>query len=381
MTSFSASAGPLIQSRAIRGAGGGPRLLITGGVHGDEYEPMVAIRHLIRLLDPAAIRGEVTLAPVVNDSAYALGQRCAEDGLDLARTCPGRPDGSITERAAHELSRLIQAAEYYIDLHSGGDALSVFPLVGYMLHPDPAVLESQRRMARAFDFPLTWGTSSKLNGRSLSVARDAAAPAIYAEYGGGGGCDPFGVGAYVRGCLNVMRELGILVADLVDGIPMRTEAPHPNPGILPAPTGREDAAGRRARARPDKPLGQAAGEGAADAFPRAGRPSIPRYGLPEAAAADRPQYVVEDWRDDSGHMQIQNPSPAAGYFEPAVLLGSVVRAGQPLGDIVDVLGEIRMPALCREAGLVVVLRARPVVAEGDALAVIVPVEGCESSGG
>src|SRR6185437_995270 len=121
-----------------------------------------------------------------------------------------RSAGSVTERVAHALSRLIRSADFYVDLHTGGTRLRVLPLVGYMLHPDLGVLDAQRRMARAFGLPIIWGTDPSLNGRSLSVARDARIPAIYAEYHGGGGYDPEGVGAYVSGCLNVLTELGMI---------------------------------------------------------------------------------------------------------------------------------------------------------------------------
>ncbi len=194
----------------LKGTRPGPQLLVTGGVHGDEYEPMAAIRRLMAEIPPGGIAGRLTLVPVVNEPAFERGSRTAEDGLDLARTCPGRPDGSVTERIAHALSQLIRAAEFYIDLHSGGIAMRVLPLTGYMLHPDPAVLERQRQMARAFNLPIVWGTDARLEGRSLSVARDAKVPAIYAEYQGGGGCDPAGVEAYVKGCLNVMGSLGMI---------------------------------------------------------------------------------------------------------------------------------------------------------------------------
>jgi predicted deacylase len=198
--------------REIRGDAPGPHVLITGGVHGDEFEPMAAVRRLIGALRPGDLRGRVTLVPVVNEPAFRRGQRTAEDGLDLARTCPGRPDGSVTERIAHELSGLIRAADFYIDLHTGGTRLRVLPLAGYTLHPDPAVLAAQRRMARAFGLPVVWGTDPNLEGRSLSVARDARVPAIYAEYQGGGGCDPAGVAADVQGCLNVLAALGVVAA-------------------------------------------------------------------------------------------------------------------------------------------------------------------------
>jgi predicted deacylase len=188
----------------------GPHVLITAGVHGDEYEPMAAVRALITGLRHRKVRGRVTLVPVVNETAYRLGQRTGDDGRDLARTCPGRVDGTSTERAAHALSALIRTADYYIDLHTGGTRLRVLPLVGYGLVADAAVLDKQRRMARAFGLSVIWGTDASLEGRSLSVARDAKVPAIYAEYHGGGTWDPAGVEAYVHGCLNVLADLGML---------------------------------------------------------------------------------------------------------------------------------------------------------------------------
>ncbi len=48
----------------------GPHLLITGGVHGDEFEPMAAIRRLIGPLRAGRICGRVTLVPVVNEPAF-----------------------------------------------------------------------------------------------------------------------------------------------------------------------------------------------------------------------------------------------------------------------------------------------------------------------
>ena len=144
-----------LKVQEIAGKSAGPHLLITGGVHGDEFEPIAAIRSVSRLFaeqteQGALLNGRLSLVSCVNEEAFLLGRRCASDGLDLARTCPGRSDGSITERTAWALSDLIRSADYYIDLHTGGTEFSIYPLAGYMLHPAPEVLESQRRMARAF---------------------------------------------------------------------------------------------------------------------------------------------------------------------------------------------------------------------------------------
>ncbi|WP_437223655.1 succinylglutamate desuccinylase/aspartoacylase family protein [Planctomicrobium sp. SH661] len=196
-----------IFSQTIAGNQTGPRLLILAGVHGDEFEPMAAVRKLATLIDPQRLRGQVTLVPIVNLPAFRNARRTGPDELDLARTMPGRSDGSITEQIAAATTVLIRQNDFLIDLHTGGVAMEISPLAGYMLHDDERVLTQQRKMAHAFNLPIIWGTSSKLNGRTLSVARDCNIPAIYAEWGGGSGCDARGVQDYVDGCLNVMHAL------------------------------------------------------------------------------------------------------------------------------------------------------------------------------
>lgn len=283
-----------------------PHLLITGGVHGDEFEPIAAVRQLTELFeqrDPevASWRGRLTLVPIVNEAAYLRGTRTADDGLDLARVCPGDPAGSITERTAAALSELIRAADYYVDLHSGGSVSSVYPLAGYTLHPDPEVLAVQRRMAQAFNLTVVWGTNPALNGRSLSVARDARVPAIYCEHHGSGQCRPAGVMDYVAGCLSVMAELGML-----------------------------DRPGRESRVR----------------------------------------LTVEDPRPESGHLQICNPAPITGLYEPAVALGDELRAGDSLGDVVNPLTGERRTVISQQSGLVIVLRTFPRVMKGESVGVV-----------
>lgn len=201
---------PDIECQTIIGHAEGPHLLIIGGVHGDEWEPMVACRRLIRLFAQSLEQGCVTIAPVVNPEAFHYGRRAANDGRDLARTFPGKADGSITERVAARVTRLIQSVDYLIDLHTAGVMGQIVGLSGYMLHSDPKILEQQRQMARAFNVPVIWGTPSNVEGRSLSVARDAGIPSIYAEISGGSACDLKAVERYVDGCLNVAGGLGLL---------------------------------------------------------------------------------------------------------------------------------------------------------------------------
>lgn len=199
-----------LKHRTFEGHLDGAHLLIIAGVHGDEFEGPAAILRLMGMIPADQMRGRVTLIPIVNEASFWRGQRTAEDDLNLARICPGKKDGSITQRVAHAISEMIRQADYLIDLHSGGLAMRVQPMTGYTMHPDSRVLDTQRQMAKAFNLPIVWGTSSKLDGRTLSIARDANVPAIYGEYQGGGECDPAGVEAYVEGCLNVMALLDMI---------------------------------------------------------------------------------------------------------------------------------------------------------------------------
>lgn len=205
----------LLRKIQVQGDHDGPHLLITGGVHGDEFEPIAAIHRLRRVVDPQAVWGKVTLVPVANETAFICGTRDGEDGINLARVCPGSPTGAITERVAHELSDLIRTADYYIDLHTGGSWMKILPLAGYFLHSDPVILDWQRKMAAAFNLPCIWGTTPALQGRTISVARDANIPAIYTEYHGAATCDPEGTNDYVEGCLNVMALLGMIDREVV----------------------------------------------------------------------------------------------------------------------------------------------------------------------
>jgi predicted deacylase len=188
----------------------GPTVLITAGVHGDEYEPMLAVTKLTQALQNKLVCGKVVLVPVVNKSAYNEGSRVGADGLDLARACPGNINGTVTEKYAAEISELIRQADYYIDLHTGGKLFDIYPLAGYMLHPSDRVLKQQQRMAEAFNLPVIWGTDPYLDGRTLSIARDANIPAIYVEYGGGQLINKEITEAYINGCINIIIQLKMM---------------------------------------------------------------------------------------------------------------------------------------------------------------------------
>ncbi len=84
---------------AVIANGTGPTVILEGGNHGDEYEGPIVIGELIRDLDPKSIQGRLICIPAINLPAVGAGQRVSPyDGLNLNRTFPGDPLGSITQQ-------------------------------------------------------------------------------------------------------------------------------------------------------------------------------------------------------------------------------------------------------------------------------------------
>lgn len=196
-----------IKKFRIVGKNVGPNILVAAGVHGDEYEPVLAALELIHELPQVLISGCVTVVPIVNVTAYRASSRYGEDNLDLARICPGKSDGSASESNAFEISELIKESDYLIDMHTGGLAHHIYPMAGFTLHPSPEILQKQRELAVAYNTPVIWGTDYHPEGRTLSIARDANVPAIYLEYGGGSGIRKEVIKTYKEGFINLLKYL------------------------------------------------------------------------------------------------------------------------------------------------------------------------------
>jgi len=196
---------------SVTGASAGPRLVVSAGVHGDEYEGIETIPRVYEALDPATMSGSLCMIPVCNVPAFETITRSSPvDHLNLARVFPGDANGSITQRIARVLAdHILPHADYYIDLHSGGMAYNMPTLAGY-LHGG-ALGERSLEGARAFGAPILWGHPPPVApGRTISCAVDHGVPCLYTEAAGGGFARSDDVDCFYNGVLNVARWLGIL---------------------------------------------------------------------------------------------------------------------------------------------------------------------------
>lgn len=107
---------PLLVARGVED---GPVVGITAAIHGNELNGIPVIQRLFRDLDPTRLKGTVVGALTLNVPGLMLRQRQFNDGTDLNRIAPGRPDGNRSEIYIHRLvERLLPPINYLIDLHT-----------------------------------------------------------------------------------------------------------------------------------------------------------------------------------------------------------------------------------------------------------------------
>ena len=193
-----------------RGQQPGPVCMVTGLVHGDEYEGPVAIQDVFAELDTASMQGTYFGVPMVNGPAFTQGTREGGwDHLNLARIFPGNPNGFPTERIAHVFQEyLVVQSDFLLEMHAGGNLYACQELAGYQVQGGQAG-SRLHEAAIAFGFDLVWGTEA-LPGRTLSAAREKGVPAIYVENCGEGRVRTSQRASAVQGIRNILAFLGVI---------------------------------------------------------------------------------------------------------------------------------------------------------------------------
>ena len=198
---------------AVIANGHGPTVILEGGNHGDEYEGPITISELIRDLDPGAVEGRLILMPANNVHAAMAGRRTSPvDGLNLNRTFPGDPHGTITQQiSAFITDEIYPRGDAFLDLHSGGSSLDI--MTSAIIEPtDDAALHARNvAAARAFDAPLTVVIGNLGDPRtSTAAACRAGLVTVGTEMGGGGTVSLEALAVCRRGVRNVLAHLGVL---------------------------------------------------------------------------------------------------------------------------------------------------------------------------
>lgn len=194
---------------AARGHSPGETLVVTSGVHGDEYEGMEAIYRTFEAVDARQMRGTLICVPVVTSPAFWLGTRSNPvDSRNLARVFPGSATGSPTEQLADAiLQRVLRHATLYVDLHSAGRNYHMLTLCGYCSAGNQSSRAAEA--ARRFGAPVIWEHPSVSPGRTVSATLSLGIPSLYAEAFGGGHVRTEDIGIYTQGLCNLLEMLEI----------------------------------------------------------------------------------------------------------------------------------------------------------------------------
>ncbi|MBB3236723.1 succinylglutamate desuccinylase/aspartoacylase domain-containing protein [Phyllobacterium endophyticum] len=201
---------------AVAKQGAGPTLLLTAGVHGDEYEGPLALYGLLAQLEKLDISGRLIILPSINQPAFLAATRCSPiDKLNLNRSFPGSPNGSITQLIADYIStELLHRADYAIDMHSGGSSLQYLPLLLAPTWPDGEKRETIDGLVKAFSSPLVgyFDSLRALDGGNNvfgHIADKHNCHLLTGEFGGGSTVNLDGLSMLSSGLRRIFRHIGL----------------------------------------------------------------------------------------------------------------------------------------------------------------------------
>src|SRR5712691_11814798 len=201
----------------IRGRQPGPTLAVTGGIHAAEYPGIASATRLAREVDPATLRGTLIVVSPVNSPGFYERSMYTNpvDGKNINRTFPGDPAGSAAQRVTHFLTtELITGADAYVDLHGGDLIESLVPFSIYLRTGRPEVDDTSQALADAYGLDYVLAASpDTVRGSSYTAAARLGIPAIIAEVGQQGICDPSSVSRHLAGLRRVLGRLRMLERD------------------------------------------------------------------------------------------------------------------------------------------------------------------------
>ena len=202
----------------IRGAKPGPTLALVAGNHGYEYPPILALQRLLKELDPAQISGTIYMVHIANVPGF-LGRSLfvtPTDQKNLNRVYPGKPDGTLSDRIAHVITKeAIEKCDALMDLHAGDGNENLRPYVYQELTGNPQMDAKIEALAAAtlfdhivIDRDRPTDPANAMYCSNTAITRGK--PAVTVESGYLGTRDHDSVDRIVTAVQNVMRHLEML---------------------------------------------------------------------------------------------------------------------------------------------------------------------------
>ncbi len=188
----------------VHGQRTGPRLCLTGGVHGDELNGVEVVRRLAWSIEPEELSGTIIAVPIVNLLGFSRGSRYLPDRRDLNRFFPGSRNGSSASRIAYSFfEAVIRHCDALVDFHTGSFERANLPQVRGDL-TNPAVVA----FTRGFGATAVLHSPGE-SGMLRYATSHRGIPAVTFEIGGPMRLDPKDIEHSVQAIETLMHAMGM----------------------------------------------------------------------------------------------------------------------------------------------------------------------------
>ena len=211
-------AGEQIVFFRLNGMESGPVMWLQAALHGDEYDGILACIRLLERIDPRLLKGSIILCPLVNAPAFlAKANGHPEDGVNMNRIFGHEPRG---DSFSHHYGRwlceqIIREADYFIDLHGGGNYLEVCPFA-MVASNHPSAYQEALRLLEPVNLMAIYECDQQSKGMFINEVCCQGIPAVLLESGGGLNWSTEAVLQHEQSVLSILQHAGMLPRSLSD---------------------------------------------------------------------------------------------------------------------------------------------------------------------
>jgi predicted deacylase len=204
----------------------GPHLAVIAGVHVNETSSIEAAIRLQRAFEPQALKGRLSIIPIVNLPAVPVRTQyvCPLDDKNINFSFPGRPDGTFAEAVAWALLEdWAREADCFVDMHGGDLCENVAHFTVAQMIGDAAFDARNLHLAKCFDPQIVARLDPshlEAPARSCTGRARRRQHAAFAEGGRIGLIEEGNVGYHFEGVQRIAHYLG-----MVDAAPPRRRQP------------------------------------------------------------------------------------------------------------------------------------------------------------
>lgn len=209
----------------VVGARSGPKFGVSSGMHAGEFAGMRAAIRLFQELDPATLRGEVRIIPIMSTRAFFARstQLSPVDERELHFQPAGRPEGTYSEFQIDCVFNLLRDFDFHVDMHAGEYVQALDPWVAFA---DPTTNERLRRdtWRLAGSMPVPYldprqaeiqDEFSKLDQGLPFALLGAGVANVWTEIGQNGVQDPAEIELQYQSLANALKRF-----DMIEGEPV-----------------------------------------------------------------------------------------------------------------------------------------------------------------